>query len=401
MGPDQIIGVYGNWFIRGSDLDLDNPDEGSIFPEADPSPEEVSLLSQAVNLSPTCFDNRRGCFELDADRLVDLNPDYFVYIDNGVLAEELEAMDNPTNIEIIFIDTLYKRTDGCRDGSYQVNPSNCISRSSIDIAQRIEELAVALGATVPASVEQDKKEMCQAAETFTQTMEQAHNRGVRALATVLLPGDTMTLRMFDPVPYWNLRTFEELGMPLLHADNDSVSASNTVTADDFFPACPQGSLSQSCNRPAKLPVDFWIFDSRSFSLVSTDAFTTSFPDQAVIQGQFWHWARSDGAISYKSIANILNRMSQELGRAQRIHDRTPCVGIDVTSALHTNASTGGLSGGQYACYNRNHIEQAYLSCAADSPASDAGRSSVSSPLMLAGLLIVTRLLTVNRVTCLF
>lgn len=173
--------MYGQWAIRGSDIDLDNP-SGSRFPGVDPTPAEIDFLRNAVNLSPDCYDNPKACFTIDISKLIELNPDYFIYIDNGELAKGAANLDNPTNIQPVFIDTVYE--SGCRNSDFTVTPS-CKARSSIDIARRLEELAVALGATIPPSVRADKQDMCEVAREFTNTMELAQQDGIRAAAAIL------------------------------------------------------------------------------------------------------------------------------------------------------------------------------------------------------------------------
>merc|ERR1712151_143113 len=134
MSSDQVVGVYGNWFVRGSDMDLNNPIAGSLFPDSDPTPEQVNLLKQATNLSPGCYDDPNGCFDIDFNALLALNPDYFVYIDNGNLGEQLDDAGIPTDVRTIFIDTVYEGTDGCRNDDFSADVNQCTARSIIDIA---------------------------------------------------------------------------------------------------------------------------------------------------------------------------------------------------------------------------------------------------------------------------
>jgi hypothetical protein len=387
MGADQIVGVYGNWFIRGSNLDYNNPSAGSIFPDADPTPDEIAFLQQTTNLSPNCYNDKTGCLEIDLATLIELNPEYIVYIDNGLLAQEAVKQENPTEIEAIFIDTLYDydANKPCRSDDYQENKANCVTRSSIDIIKRIEELAIALGVDPPATVQQDKTSMCQAAVNFANTMQRAHNSGLRVMAAVAdISADATAIRPQDPTAFWTLRTFEELGMPIMHGDNEP------ITTSQWFVACTAANqnASATCNKQTKLPADFFIFDSRSYPLVDTDEFQAIFPDAAILADQYWHFARNDGAISYRSMTKVLNKVSAMIGQATRLHDTTPCVTLDPTSPDHLNAAYGGLENGQYVCYNRDFLQDNYVACSETKNAFSAQASGGT----IRGTLLITMLL---------
>lgn len=170
--------------------------------------------------------------------------------------------------------------------------------------------------------------------------------------------DGFSIRTFDPVPYWTLRTFEELGMPLLHASEES----DSYPQDEWFVTCPAGSIDTSCNSNTALNVDFWLFDSRSFPIVDSPEFKSIFPDQAILRNQYSYWARNDGPISYKSISRMLKELNQQFRSAELLYSKGQCRKVDPTSPAHTQVQSAGLAGGEYACYDSAYLQREYLTC---------------------------------------
>lgn len=264
MRSDQLAATWGLWGVRGSDFDPNDPTAGSMYPEADPSPEEAAFLSSARNLSPSCWTNPRGCFRWD--NITDVlemreEIDFLLLIDNassghldreggnGFIAAEEAGMS------VIFVDTFYEFNSGCRASDYSISdPSACFGRSMIDIAQRIEELARFLGVQVDEkSLDQQKRASCKAAEDFATAMEEVHNKGLRVKVSILGTGQDeqtgstfATVRDFDPIELWVPRTLEELGMPLLHAGGEGNFGDN-IPSDAYFMNCDSGSVNQTCN----------------------------------------------------------------------------------------------------------------------------------------------------------
>jgi len=379
MREDQITATFGLWSIRGSDLDVGNPEAGSRYPESDPTPEEVEFLSGLINLSPSCYTNPRGCTRWDNTSIVQQYKsefDYILFIDNGN-DPNFPTIENETGIPVVFVDTFYDYSPDCRLYNFSLTDErkkSCFGRSMIDIAKRIEELAIALGADVDTErIERDKKAACDAASVFTDTMKQKQEEGVRFVTSINAikkdddGNDFFEFRTLDPIDLWVPRTLEELGMPLLHHDEHSLTletVSTRVSSSEYFIDCPEGELSEDCNSNTMYPVDFWIWDSRSYlNIIGVEAeiLKTLFPDKAIIAGQHWHYARNDGTISYDSIARMLTTMTLKVKDAQRLHDRTPCVDIDPKTAV-TAQNGGGLERNQYICYNESLIQKEYLTC---------------------------------------
>jgi len=380
LPEEQLAAIWGLWAIRGSDFDPENPEAGSIYGDQDPGIDETNFLSTARNLSPSCWKNPRGCFRWDSlDDLVEMHQngelDYIILIDNassghtcgpnvtfsfcdggGVIDAEAEG------IPVVFVDTLYDYDPACRLENYTVIDKNlCIGRSTIDIAQKVEELAKALVPNLDTTeIDRQRDEACASAESFTQTMEEVHQKGIRVKVSIagtttnFLTGETsVTVRDFDPLQLWFPRTFEELGMPLLHSNS-----SGNVLPDTYFTDCPNGALSETCNDNTLYPVDYWLFDSRSFALINDpDTIEQVFPDKALLKGQLWHYSRNDGPVSYVTIKTVLDEMAEKLASAERVHDETDCTPADPTGPEFLLA---GLDSNQYVCYNFDLIQSEYL-----------------------------------------
>merc|ERR1711982_45671 len=141
----------------------------------------------------------------------------------------------------------------------------------------------------------------------------------------------------------------------------------------------------------KMPVDFWLIDSRSYPYVLSTEFQDAFPDKALMKGQYWHFARNDGAISYRAQTRVLNEVASRLAGAELLHERTYCSDVDPTSQQHLNGIEGGLDGGEYICFNRNYINQAYT-CTLPNSASPSTFSYTSLGIaLLFGYLTISSL----------
>jgi len=391
ISAEQVTAVWGLWYVRGSNFDIDNPEAGSLYTDIDPTPDEVEFLKSAVNLSPNCFNNKRGCFQWDSiDDVIAVKDeiDYIIYIDNGA-DQNFETAEADSDIPVVFIDTWFEYNPNCRFNNFSLSDDNkaCVGRSMIDIARRIEELAIALGAD-PTHADEQKTIACKSASRFTEAMKTAHDKGIRIKGSTFgvvkdfRGTDVVYVQDLDPLLLWVLRTMEELGAPVLHGSDSN------VIADDYFIGCPPGRISVSCNDATLFPVDFWIVDSRSYAYVNTDTFENIFPDKAIITGQHYHYARNDGAVSYISIAKVLDEISQRIKTAKRQHEETDCTPVDPKAASVTRRS-GGLDQNQYICYNRELIQKEYIPCIADSGQDRCPRESVISIIMMTFIVCIS------------
>jgi len=397
----ELTSIWGLWSIRGSDLDIDNPEAGSRYPDADPSVEEVEWLHTKNNLSPGCHTNPRGCFRWDNTSMVEKfadDIDYILFIDNGG-DSGMKTITNKTGIEVVFIDTFYEYHPDCRYVNNETvsdyttkDKTKCFGRSMLDIAKRIEELAVAINGDLDMTkIEADKDLACEAAQKFTDTMKRKQEEGLRVMTSINkvdTDDDTgenyFEIRTLDPIDLWVPRTLEELGMPILHHDDGSQTIediSTRVTGNEFFLDCPAGDLSEDCNDNTLYPVDFWLFDSRSYLNVldNEEVLKTIFPDKAILAGQHWHYARNDGPLSYHAIYRMLNEMTSRLSDAERMHKRTACTAIDPKKAV-TAQEGGGLDRNEYICYNKDLIQYEYLTVCESRGGSESG--SINSRMAL-------------------
>jgi len=402
---DQISSIWGLWSIRGSDLDIDNPEAGSIYPESDPVTEEVLWLHTKNNMSPGCHTNPRGCFRWDDISFVEEfkdEIDYILFIDNGG-DSNMKTITEETGIPVVFIDTFYDNQPDCRFMNFTTNDkTQCFGRSMIDIASRIEELAIAIGGANVEQIEADKALACQSAQKFTDTMKRKQEEGLRVMTTInAVKKDSETgedffeIRTLDPIDLWIPRTLEELGMPILHHDDGSQTLeefSTRVTGAEFFLDCEDGQLSEDCNDNTLYPVDFWLFDSRSYLSVldNEEVIKPIFPDKALLAGQHWHYARNDGPLSFHAIHRMLDEMTKRVGPAKRMHPPTECTAIDPKTAV-TAQEGGGLNRNEYICYDETLIQQEYLTGCQSSGASHSMGTIIGTVIgcvAAAGMLLV-------------
>ena len=235
MDPSQIIGVYGEQARDGSNMNgqysfsngafgahgdhADLPHDVANFP-TNPTPEEQALLAQMHDLSPDCSSTNFWCAHFD-HTILDANgwPDLIIegpYHGANAWTDEFLAAASAKNIPIIRLTNSY-------------STESAPTRGFIEIAQRFEDLARALGVVdVTAAVAYDKADLCDEIEAFKPVALAAQLRGVRALAGYLPYGPAspngniggwVATPDKDPV----LMMLEELGMPIMHSDTTSGS----------------------------------------------------------------------------------------------------------------------------------------------------------------------------------
>jgi hypothetical protein len=387
LGTDQLVGTYGERAVAGSDIDFTNLTEESSFP-ADPNPEEQEFLSSVTNLSPGC--GAEFCQEFDIEGFRALKPDFIIM--HGYRQAVWGLDDRVTEIEaaigkpIIYIDISLEGPE-CKEGSGE---DRCYGKSLIEVIAQYEVLAVALGIDIPASVDEDRRRLCQASATFQEIARDAHLRGVRALAAYFSPpegGDFGTLNYFaNPPDDLVLRMLEELGLPLLHVSCNSPGEEGcdsgyfweSISTQEFFNNCT--SNLEACNDQTHYPVDFWLYDHRESTMVKGPNFFDAFPDKAIGARQFAYWPIGAGTVSYRHAAEILELIAPALDKADRLHPSTSCTpGVDVSGIAHRVV---GLEGGEYACYDEKFHRQAYFEC----PASRNSESGLGGGAM-AGIVI--------------
>ena len=386
MEPTQLSGVYGQWGGETSNLDPSNPEGGSAF-DKDPSPEDIQFLaSHAVNLLPSCLPGRR-CMDIDLDLLRDIEVDVFLALGYRhtvrYITDFVADIEEITGKPVIYIDLSQTGPD-CTPG----NEDRCYGKSMIDLIHQLEDLATALGVRPTAAVQQDKQDLCEAAQNFQRVSLEAQLRGVRAMAAYFGTGIDGSTYYANPPDDMVLRMLEELGMPLLHVDCDLQPDQDqcplgffweTLRNAAFFGNCQESTLQACQDNTPKYPVDFWLYDDRQTLEVLRPSFGQDFPDKAILARQYAYWPIGGGALSYRHAAQILNIIAPSLDKAKRLHDGTQCIeGVDVSGVAHR---TVGLDGGEFACYDDSYHRQEYLQC----PASNDGLNSKISTGAIVGI----------------
>jgi len=363
MDQSQIIGTYGEYANGGSDMNYTDFSLPSSYP-ADPSPEDMKFLVTTKNLSPTCL--AQYCTEFKLDILEELKPDFLVA--HGYKGKFWAISSVEKNITAMGIDIIYNeislghKTDS-RNCTEEKKYKDCTGKTMIDEIEQLEDLSAFLGHTLPESVEADKKLMCEAVESFSANAKKAQDNGVRVMAGYLTLG---TSYFANPLTDMVLRMFEELGAPMMHYDKcESVNCTlnyfwEYIPIDEYFP-CKDNR--KDCNDDVLYPVDFWLYDHRTTLNVPTPEFVINFPDKALEAKQYAYWPIGGRLVSYRHVAEILNNVGPELGKAKRLHPETSCTpDIDVSSDEHRlfkNKGESELKGGDFACFQPEFHETKY------------------------------------------
>jgi len=380
IDPSQIVGTYGNYFPRGSIGNMHDPDYEPYWP-TDPSANELAFLQDIPTFSPSCYHAKNTkCDEIDVEAAIDAVPEKWIYIDNGswhtgkVMTDMTDAMGNIP----IFISTQYEgnTNPGCitynKDtATYTTDKTKCTGRSLLDVIKRTNELANFLG--IPKiDIAKDQQEFCDAASALTDAASSAQQRGIRVMTVnpSIDENNAVSLYFVDPLTDPFLRSYEELGVPIIHPGKHP-SAQNSVekiTSREWFTDCQPGMMFKNCNSATYYSVDLYLVEGRRFFYNTPEEqyfLETFFPDKALLNNQIAHWPLNDGPVSYTSAARSFEEMTRKLNEAVQQYDSTQCVDANVTSNLYLNSAFGGLKGGDYACYNESTLQLAYTTCSAD------------------------------------
>jgi len=90
---------------------------------------------------------------------------------------------------------------------------NCYGKSMIDVIETYIELSSFLNLETPDSLDQEMKDLCSAATTFSANMKIAQEKGLRVMPAYLSTGTSYFAHATDDMV---LRMLEELGMPIMH-----------------------------------------------------------------------------------------------------------------------------------------------------------------------------------------
>jgi len=371
LDSSQIAGTYGNYFPRGSIGDMNDPNYKPYWP-MDPTPKELDFLKSIPTLSPTCFHAKNTkCDEIDVEEAKKITSDKWVYIGNGEwhTGEEMKQIAAAMGNIPIFISTHYdgNKNPGCISynpdtATYTTNRSKCKSRSLVDVIKRTNQLANFLG-IAKVDIASDQQKMCKAAMELTTAAANAHQRGVRVMTVnpSIDNNNDVTLYPVDPLSDPFLRTYEELGVPILHPG----TSQEKIPSKKWFTGCQPGQALNNCNNNAYYPVDLWLIEGRRFFFNTPEEqyyLKTFFPDKALLKNQVTHWPMNDGPISYTSAARSFAEMTRKLNEAVQLYNSTLCTVANVTSDTFLDSRFGGLGGGKYACYNTPSLQLDYLDC---------------------------------------
>lgn len=365
--------------------------EESTYP-ADPTPEEMELLTSVPHISPSC--QVGYCQEFDLEIFESIKPDYLVMhgyqgelwgFNSTIEKQVVNIIGKP----IIYIDVAQQGANCLGE-----NANTCYGKSMIEVIKQYDALALALGIPRPDYVAQDKHAMCEAAKEFQDAAEMAQSKGVRALAGYIESDPEAMSYLAYPPDDMVLRMFEELGMPLLHPG--SCQAANCsqnyfwewIPTKELFPACANGQLTSECSDNPLYPVDFWLYDHRTTLTFTSNEFKQTFPDKAVAQGQYAYWPIGGGIISYRHAAEILNLVAPRLAAAERIYPSTPCTRADVSSVNH---AVDGLQPSQYACFDESFHRLEYFQCPSLNDKSLSGGAIIG--IVLVAVVVVAGILT--------
>lgn len=375
LTTSQLVGVFGEWYISGSDT---NWTVGSSLP-ANPDNDDIQFLQEVVDLSPSCHVGY--CTEFDEDAFMAMTEVDEVLVHGylgsfwGLGNEQFRnKVVEKTGKPPIFFEMSKEGSDMC-----ELDPSGpdstCPGLSMIDLIEKNFELAEYFDFDIPDSINSDRQTLCSSAANFQTNMKTAHENGVRLMAAYLTTGISY---FADPTSDGVLRMFEELGMPILHTGkcfNEGICGGNYfweyMAKETYFQSCPAEGIAAECNDDPFYPVDMWLYDHRTTMMVTEPSFTldNNFPDKALIAGQRAYWPIT-GFNSPLDAAEILDIVGPQVASATRLHPATPCTGgINVTGTDHR---TQGLPGGEYACFSTTNHNSKYLekcsftkSCAAE------------------------------------
>ena len=359
MDPSQIIGTYGERASSGSNLNsyyhagyspgnlgdhANTPYDAALFP-SDPTPEEQAMLAQMLDLSPECSATNTYCKHFN-HTLLDANgwPDLIIqgpYIGGAAWTDEMLASASSKGIPIIRLTNSYSTEDA-------------LNRGLVEIIQRFEELASALGVSgVEAATAHDKAALCAEIEAFKPVAHASQLRGVRALAAYLPYGAAAPngdIGGFAAAPEEDsvLVMLEELGMAIMHTD----ATQGSWESGGYTPWMSATNLVSTGARTSgrvkvPYPVDFWLYDQRVALDFTSDSFAAAWPHPAVVAGQYANWPSNGHIHSYRHATTILAGVRERLAVAQKLDPlETTCTAVDQFDDEYRSA---GLAPGEYAC----------------------------------------------------
>ena len=400
LPASQVMGTFGERGTEGSNINSvfattgyfgevkgDHGDHANAehAPDvhflSDPSPAEQALLAQMIDVSPGCSMTNKWCKEFNTT-ILDIHGWPDVIIAETLWArvnDEVKAKAAQRGIPVIMLE--------------DQNAAGTEWKTFIDLAERFEDLAKALGADVEAHTAQDKQSFCAQAAEFREISREASERGVRALAGYMPYGsadpDTGNIDAFLQPPDKNpaLMMLEELGMGIIHLK----------TTDNYYewmvpawggvnmPATGIMSTPMSNGERVAYNADFFLYEPRGALDFTSDSFAAAWPHPAVVAKQYAYYPITALHYSWSHATDILAVVGAKLRTAAKldpaevthspnIHSpnarlslspssstapcrptspacplQTECTSVEVIDSEHHR--TTGLGPGQYACWN--------------------------------------------------
>ena len=290
---------------------------------SDPSPAEQALLSQMIDVSPECSHKNTWCNKFNAT-ILDIHgwPDVIIAgpMFASIVNDDVKAEAARRRIPVIMLS--------------DKNAAGTEWKTFIDLAERFEDLAKALGADVEAHTAQDKQNFCAKAAEFREISREASERGVRALAGYMPYGsadpDTGNIDAFLQPPDKNpaLMMLEELGMSIIHPHT-----SQTGYYEYMYPAWggvtmpATGIMSTPMSNGATVPynADFFLYEPRGALDFTSDSFADAWPHPAVVQKQYAYYPNTALHYSWSHAADFMDVVKEKLVVAAKLDPAEVCV----------------------------------------------------------------------------
>ena len=285
------------------------------FP-SDPSPAEQALLSQMIDVSPECSHTNNWCNEFNAT-ILDIHgwPDIIVAgpLFASIVNDDVKAKAAQRGIPVIMLS--------------DQNAAGTEWKTFIDLAERFEDLAKALGADVEAHTAQDKQNFCVKAAEFREISREASERGVRALAGYMPYGsadpDTGNIDAFLQPPDKNpaLMMLEELGMGIIHLNTAPTSYYEWMVPSwggVNMPATGIMSTPMSNGESVAYNADFFLYEPRGALDFTSDSFAAAWPHPAVVAKQYAYYPITALHYSWRHATDILAIVGPKLRTAAKL-----------------------------------------------------------------------------------
>ena len=283
---------------------------------SDPSPAEQALLSQMIDVSPECSHTNNWCNEFNAT-ILDIHgwPDIIVAgpLFASIVNDDVKAKAAQRGIPVIMLS--------------DQNAAGTEWKTFIDLAERFEDLAKALGADVEAHTAQDKQNFCAKAAEFREISREASERGVRALAGYMPYGSadpvTGNIDGFLQPPDKNpaLMMLEELGMSIIHPHTSQTSYYEWMVPSwggVNMPATGIMSTPMSNGERVAYNADFFLYEPRGALDFTSDSFAAAWPHPAVVAKQYAYYPITTLHYSWRHATDILAVVGAKLSTAAKL-----------------------------------------------------------------------------------